>query len=364
MRLQRQIIAQYAERELESQHLLSKGLVRKPYRSPDWEEELRFVQTDRHDHLNATNYFVRMCMTKRLLKHMFRYFGVTDNKPHPGYPVYFVTLCDATFVVSEGKSYIPLDPLKKMVRSALRGLSYLGVIEPATYVDYRRLDREGRRVVCWHAHLVVWGVARKELKGRIDALNASVDGQVPEFQGMALGLKGAHFKAIERGQFGTKIAYMLKMPRKQYSVGFRRKLYEETGLIAYYNNKRKAGTKARVALFRLMRHLRLEELMIAGGNGSELLKVVKREAQREWRQTSSYFQKRKPQKSRGDNAPGQTEPVRPAPHFESLRSHPPATSSTPILVDAYLTKIRPSNAVVRSSSAEGRIRAHRARAPP
>jgi hypothetical protein len=95
--------------------------------------------------------------------------------------------------------------------------------------------------------------------------------------------RAVHQKAIEPGQFGYKLWYILKSPCKEYSLGKRRKPDERTGLARFKQNSRQLRPGHRVALFDLMRDMYLDELSMAGGEGCELLRRIKYEALREYR---------------------------------------------------------------------------------
>jgi hypothetical protein len=62
--------------------------------------------------------------------------------------------------------------LIRILRRGLRGLSYLGMLEPAYYVNMcEGTNVDGTRMVSWHLHLIAWGEGRQKLKKRIDRLN-------------------------------------------------------------------------------------------------------------------------------------------------------------------------------------------------
>jgi hypothetical protein len=97
------------------------------------------------------------------------------------------------------------------------------------------------------------------------------------------GLCAVHRKIIPRGQFGYKLWYVLKSPSKEYSIGRRRERDEQTGKAKFKQNSRKIRPGTTVKLFHLMREMYLDQLAMAGGEGSELLRRIKYEALREYR---------------------------------------------------------------------------------
>jgi hypothetical protein len=58
------------------------------------------------------------------------------------------------------------------LRKGLRGLSYIGMIEPALYVNIAPgTRRSGKRAVSWHVHAICWGEDRKQMRNRFARLN-------------------------------------------------------------------------------------------------------------------------------------------------------------------------------------------------
>ena len=106
----------------------------------------------------------------------------------------------------------------------MRGLSYIGMIEPGYYnVIYDEIDNKQKNVVSWHGHFLVWGISRKDLQQHLKTISAQLTPIMP-------GLCAVHQKLIGLGQFGYKLWYVLKSPCKEYSIGKRRKPDERTGL--------------------------------------------------------------------------------------------------------------------------------------
>ena len=101
----------------------------------------------------------------------------------------------------------------------------------------------------------------------------------------------AHWKQVERGKFGKKICYLAKSPRKEYSIG----KYAEAGKDGeprYKHNKRDIRPGTRVKLFHLMESLYLDQLTMAGGEGVELLKRIKFDGLRYYRNKYGWRERR------------------------------------------------------------------------
>jgi hypothetical protein len=131
-------------------------------------------------------------------------------------------------------------------------------------------------VVSWHGHFLVWGVTEKQLAKHLAKTK-------PRFTPIMPGLCAAHKKRIPPDQFGYKLWYILKSPCKEYLIGQRRECDKKTGVVRFKQNSRKIRPGTRVKLFHLMREMYLDQLAMAGGEGSELLPRIKYEALRKYR---------------------------------------------------------------------------------
>ena len=133
-----------------------------------------------------------------------------------------------------------------------------------------------KNVVSWHGHFLVWGVTEKQLAKHLEKIK-------PRFTPIMPGLCAVHKKPIPPDQFGYKLWYILKAPRKEYSIGQRRECDQKTGAAKFKQNSRELRPGNRLKLFNLMREMYLDKLAMAGGEGSELLRRIKYEALREYR---------------------------------------------------------------------------------
>lgn len=167
--------------------------------------------------------------------------------------------------------------IKRKLGAGLRGLSYVGMVEPGYYnVIYDKIGKQRKNVVSWHGHFLVWGVSEKQLANHLAKIKSRFTPIMP-------GLCAVHKKIIPRDQFGYKLWYVLKSPCKEYSIGKRRERDQETRANKFKQNSRKLRPGHRVKLFYFMRNMYLDELSMAGGEGCELLRRIKYEALREYR---------------------------------------------------------------------------------
>jgi hypothetical protein len=128
-------------------------------------------------------------------------------------------------------------------------------------------------MVSWQLHLIAWGEARKKLGKRIERLN-----ERRIVLPIADGLAAAHQKRISQGKAADKIAYVLKSPKKKAYRLFKRRSITADGEVISAFKQKKSGLRPgeRVAVFRLMQDLSLDQLAVAGGEGTDMLRRVKR----------------------------------------------------------------------------------------
>jgi len=200
-------------------------------------------------------------------------FHLGPNKPEPDQRMFLVTLCDRRCCTSHKEKEIDIPRFIQILRRGLRGLSYLGMIEPAYYVNVCEGARiHGKRMVSWHVHLLAWGGSRSAIRTRIERLNN---------QGILLpiadGLSAAHQKRISKGRLASKVCYVLKAPRKAYRLYKWEQVTADGEIIPRFKQKKDdLRPGERLTLFRLMNDLYLDRLALAGGEGAGILRRVKR----------------------------------------------------------------------------------------
>jgi hypothetical protein len=211
------------------------------------------------------------------MREMFNFFRLTDDENGPNKPIFLVTIADKSHVITDQPQQINPVRIKRKLGAGLKGSSYIGMIEPGYYnVIYDELGNQRKNVVTWHGHFLVWSVTEEQLAKHLEAIK-------PNFTPIMPGLCAVHKKRIPPDQLGYKLWYILKSPRKEYSIGQRRKFSHKTGAREFKQNSRQLRLGHRVKLFHLMREMYLDKLAMAGGEGSELLRRIKYEALRECR---------------------------------------------------------------------------------
>jgi hypothetical protein len=260
-------------KERESGYLLENALSLKRYRE---KSNFQILRPSEAFFLPAVNAKTRIKWGRIFIREIFNFFEVADDQEGPAEPVLLITIADKSHLTTDQPQQIRLSRIRRKLGSGLKGLSYIGMIEPGYYnVIYDEFGAQQKDVVSWHGHFLVWGISKKQLEHHVARIR-------PRFTPIMPGLCAVHQKAIEPGQFGYKLWYILKSPRKEYSIGKRREGDKITGANKFKQNSRKIRPGNRVKLFHLMREMYLDKLALAGGEGRELLRRIKYEALREY----------------------------------------------------------------------------------
>lgn len=210
------------------------------------------------------------------IERILKFFEIDEHQGGPSKPVFLVTIADRSHLTTSQPQQINLNSIKRKLRSALIGLSYVGMIEPGYFNSiYDENGRLKRDVISRHGHFLVWGASRKELLRWRQKLQHRVIRAIKH-------LTAVHIKKIPPDQLGQRIWYINKSPCKEYSVGKYSK-QDKGGLPRYKQNSRSLRPGHRVKIFHLMREIRLPDLAMAGGDGRELLRKIKYEALQEYR---------------------------------------------------------------------------------
>jgi hypothetical protein len=132
-------------------------------------------------------------------------------------------------------------------------------------------------MVSWHLHLLAWGESKSAIKTRIEGLNK---------EGILLpiadGLAAAHQKCISKGKLASKIAYVLKAPKKAYRLYKYEQITPDGEILLRFKQKKDdLRPGERLTLFRLMQDMNLDHLALAGGEGADILRRVKRRVLRD-----------------------------------------------------------------------------------
>jgi hypothetical protein len=227
--------------------------------------------------MNAVSSQARIRWGAMVCEELSHHFHLGPNTPEPDQPIFLVTLCDRRCCTSHDATNVDIPAFIRLLRRGLRGLSYLGMIEPAYYVNVCEGARiHGKRLVSWHLHMIAWGISPREMKKRIERLNQGI--LLP----IADGLAAAHQKRISKGKLADKFCYVLKAPKKAYRLYKSDTITPDGEIVPKFKQKKDdLRPGERLTLFKLMQDLYLDQLALGGGEGAELLRRLKRRVLRD-----------------------------------------------------------------------------------
>jgi hypothetical protein len=225
-------------------------------------------------YLNAVSPKARIRWGEMIREEFSTHFKLGPDKPEPDQRIFLVTLCDRRCCTSHEAKNIPIAQFIRILRRGLRGLSYLGMIEPGYFVNVcEGTHVHGKRMVSWHLHLIAWGESKSAIKTRIEGLNEG------SLLPIADGLPAAHQKRISKGKLADKFCYLLKSPKKAYRLYKYEQITTDGEILLRFKQKKDdLRPGERLTLFRLMLDMYLDQLAVAGGEGADILRRVKRRA--------------------------------------------------------------------------------------
>ena len=148
-------------KERESGYLLENALSLKRYRE---KSNFQILRPSEAFYLPAVNSKARIKWGAVFIQEIFQFFGVADEEDGPHEPIFLVTIADKSHVTTDQPQQINVKRIKRKLGAGLRGLSYIGMIEPGYYnVIYDEIGKQRKNVVSWHGHFLVWGVSEKQL---------------------------------------------------------------------------------------------------------------------------------------------------------------------------------------------------------
>jgi hypothetical protein len=227
----------------------------------------RLVEKNKASDLNAANPFARILLGKHLWAEFERHFGLSDIRPLPDEPLYWVTLADVRCMTDLDQRNVDVADMNQGLRRGLKGLSYIGIMDLGLYANIQPGTRYCKRsCVSWHLHLFAWGETRREIKARAKRMNDLPNNYrpiIPRPQG-----KGFDWSQVTAENIAWRFPYMCKTPRKAYRIG---RLKDATGNEAsnplFRSNKSDLRPGQRITLFNLLKRHDLDDLLIAGGEG-------------------------------------------------------------------------------------------------
>ena len=91
----------------------------------------------------------------------------------------------APLVTTAVPQKIDITRFKRTLGGRLRGLDYIGMIEPSYYNNAYDLNgTKTKAIISWHCHFLVWGVRHDELRKYVKRINSELCAEVGD------GMKG------------------------------------------------------------------------------------------------------------------------------------------------------------------------------
>jgi hypothetical protein len=148
-------------------------------------------------YLPAVNTKARIKWGHVFIQGIYKFLDIADNDDGPQKPVFLVTIADKSHLTTDQRQKIALQRIKRKLGSGLKGLSYIGMIEPGYYnTIFDQAGEKQKNVVSWHGHFLVWGVSKKQLTRHLERVK-------PRFTPIMPQVCAVHKKEIDRINSGT-----------------------------------------------------------------------------------------------------------------------------------------------------------------
>ena len=130
----------------------------------DW----KLTGADAGHQLYAMSKKGRVAWGKAICLELESHFDIDDAHLHPNEPVYLITLVDLACSTTPFSTTVDIEFIKAQLQHGLKELSYIGMIEPAYYVNIAKGTYvQTKRLVSWHLHAVAWGKSKREMSAFI-----------------------------------------------------------------------------------------------------------------------------------------------------------------------------------------------------
>jgi hypothetical protein len=234
------------------------------------------------DRLLAVNAYSRISVGRALCEEIVSTLCVNEHWEHDQ-RIFFVTLVPMEGLVATESNGIDLGSMKQRLRADLRGISYVGMFEPGLYASLPSSNGgRGYRAISWHPHLLIWGVTTEEIAQFKRKLQKS-----GRYQAVVEELKSVDVVEGANGELPDVVAYLLKPPSHSYRVtrypwiGRDGEIQlKPDGTPRFYIKQHRSELRKgeRIRVFHAMKHVGLDDLLVAGGKGSALRTRVLRAA--------------------------------------------------------------------------------------
>ncbi|MGZ4987726.1 MAG: hypothetical protein ACXWBP_06790 [Limisphaerales bacterium] len=223
----------------------------------------RYLSRERRAEFNLTNTYARRIFRHELVRAVL---APETNPFQAGPAVMWAGITHRPWACCDLEINFSYQDAKRKIRNALKGMNFIGVIEPGYYPNVEWDN--GWRVGClvsFHAHIVVWDTSISKLRRRqrkIEALFLPVtpdDRRATKFYELTI-LQ----KVLKVLRYSTKMSF--EGYDKQFKANSVKQSHTDLQPLHHYR------------LFRFMRKHTLWDAWLAGGEGAELLRSVRKAA--------------------------------------------------------------------------------------
>lgn len=245
-----------------------------------------FLQKQLRPHLLHQSHEARMIWGQWIAHYLSEKFCVGTSITHTQ-PIYLVTLCDINCVTSIEDKHPDIRRFKTRLQRGLKGLSYIGAIEPANYTNVQSGSRiDGKRCMFWHLHVLVWDISKRDLRERLDDLESS-----GKYLAITEQFPAVHMVKIKPGELPNTVGYIFKPPANAYRLSLYDGVRYKMPVTLAKQGQKRLRPGERVRLFHIMKEMSLWELAVAGGDGTPLLNAIRKSARDECGYTEMKVQK-------------------------------------------------------------------------
>lgn len=223
--------------------------------------------------LSAVNTKARILFFRALCSELEKALKYRTSSRQFDRKVYLVTLVDIECAVPHGEIGADVAKFGRHFQRAVNGLDYIGIIEPGLYrhiTFHAGPEHALGKCISWHVHCLLWNARPDDLRELVRQLNRS-----REYVGLTPSQTAADHRRVR--DLDYVVGYVCKPPTFAYSIGLRKR--DRNGnpcepRSKQYKDALRPGE--RVTFFRQLMHLRLPDLLIAGGKGEEIRRATLR----------------------------------------------------------------------------------------
>ncbi len=222
----------------------------------------KYLSGESRGDFNLVNPYSRKIVRRELL---MAAADLEDALFKPGTVVMLATFADRKWACCDRAIAFDIHAAKQKIRNAMTGINYLGVFEAALYPG-RQWKTDGKigSLVSFHCHAIVWSSSKSKLqrhKAKISARFEAVD----ESEAVTFPVLN-HLKTMK--ELMRVLRYTTKMPfrgyRKMIENGRTKQERAELEAIHHYR------------LFQYLREHKVFDFWFAGGEGTAILRNVRR----------------------------------------------------------------------------------------